>query len=79
MSTPIRPVIRKLRGLPASDGAGVRLTRVIGWQRRGHIRAAAGVLVSLGILTSYLFSVGPVYPLDQSGSLRHPLPALLIV
>ena len=30
MSTPIRPVIRKLRGQPASDGAGVRLTRVIG-------------------------------------------------
>lgn len=25
-----RPVIRTLRGLPASDGAGVRLTRVIG-------------------------------------------------
>ena len=26
----IRPVLRKLRGMPASDGAGVRLTRVIG-------------------------------------------------
>ncbi len=30
MSTAIRPVIRKLRGQAASDGAGVRLTRVIG-------------------------------------------------
>ena len=26
----IRPVARKLRGMPASDGAGVRLTRIIG-------------------------------------------------
>jgi len=30
MSPSIRPVIRTLRGLPASDGAGVKLTRVIG-------------------------------------------------
>ena len=29
MST-LRPVTRKLRGMPASDGAGVKLTRVIG-------------------------------------------------
>ncbi|MFY2764431.1 pirin family protein [Arenimonas sp. MALMAid1274] len=29
MST-ARPVLRKLRGMPASDGAGVKLTRVIG-------------------------------------------------
>ena len=29
MST-LRPVVRKLRGMPASDGAGVKLTRVIG-------------------------------------------------
>ncbi len=26
----LRPVLRKLRGMPASDGAGVKLTRVIG-------------------------------------------------
>jgi redox-sensitive bicupin YhaK (pirin superfamily) len=32
MSTPIRQVIHKLRGQAASDGAGVRLTRVIGGQ-----------------------------------------------
>ena len=33
--TPIstRPVLHRLRGLPASDGAGVRLTRVIGTQQ----------------------------------------------
>ncbi len=30
MSQSIRPVLRTLRGLPASDGAGVKLTRVIG-------------------------------------------------
>ena len=30
MSTAIRPVLRTLRGMPASDGAGVKLTRVIG-------------------------------------------------
>jgi hypothetical protein len=28
-----RPLMRRLRGLPASDGAGVRLTRVIGTQQ----------------------------------------------
>jgi quercetin 2,3-dioxygenase len=28
--TTLRPVIRKLRGMPASDGAGVKLVRVIG-------------------------------------------------
>src|SRR5690625_7159821 len=26
----VRPVVRKLRGMPASDGAGVQLTRIIG-------------------------------------------------
>ncbi|KFL37454.1 pirin family protein [Arenimonas donghaensis] len=30
MSLSIRPVLRSLRGLPASDGAGVKLTRIIG-------------------------------------------------
>ena len=30
MSQSIRPVLRTLRGMPASDGAGVKLTRVIG-------------------------------------------------
>lgn len=30
MATVIRPVLRTLRGMPASDGAGVKLTRVIG-------------------------------------------------
>ena len=30
MSQSIRPVLRTLRGQPASDGAGVKLTRVIG-------------------------------------------------
>ncbi|HEX5693851.1 MAG TPA: pirin family protein [Arenimonas sp.] len=33
MSLSIRPVLRSLRGLPASDGAGVKLTRVIGSQQ----------------------------------------------
>jgi len=28
--SPVRPVLRKLRGMPASDGAGVKLRRVIG-------------------------------------------------
>ncbi|MDP2227659.1 MAG: pirin family protein [Moraxellaceae bacterium] len=30
MSTTLRPVTRVLRGMPASDGAGVKLTRLIG-------------------------------------------------
>lgn len=30
MSLSIRPVLRSLRGMPSSDGAGVKLTRIIG-------------------------------------------------
>ena len=35
----IRPVARRVQGVPASDGAGVRLTRVIGTR---ILRVAAG-------------------------------------
>lgn len=37
MSASSRPVARKLRGLPTSDGAGVSLTRVIGTQQLSYL------------------------------------------
>ena len=73
MSQSIRPVLRTLRGLPASDGAGVKLTRVIGTPQltleTGSVDRAANYASGSG--TSTLTFAYTVQAGDVSGDLDY--------